>query len=97
MKFSQVNSLSELFTFWGNKADKYSALNRLREYYDEQKDILMEPYYRELFKYAEKHGAESITAEVRDSLYSNVKEDIGQLLNWYENIVREIVDHYDSK
>gem|GEM_PF-5127385 len=69
----------------------------MREYYDEQKDILTEPYYRELFKYAEKHGAEAITAEVRDSLYGNAKEDIGQLLNWYENIVREIVDHYDSK
>ena len=93
----RFESLSDLLAHWGRQADKYTALNRLREYYDEQREIIAAPFHRKLLEYAEKHSAASVTPEIRDSLCSEIRDEMTQLRDWYGRMTKEIIDYYEKK
>ncbi len=90
-------SLDELLAHWGPQADKYAALNRLHEDYEEQRHIIEEPYQQKLLVYAEQHGAASITVQVRYTLSSEIRDDMKQLRDWYGKMTKGVIDHFDKK
>jgi hypothetical protein len=92
----KLETLDKLFAHWGRSADKYEALNRLREHYERQREIIAEPYQQKLLAFAERHGAAAVTPEVRDSLYAEVRQDMTALRDWYGQNTKEIIDHYEK-
>jgi ElaB/YqjD/DUF883 family membrane-anchored ribosome-binding protein len=88
-------NLDELLTHWGQQADKYEALIRLREDYEERRRIIEEPYLQKLLAHAERHGAASVTPEIRDSLYGEVRDDMRGLREEYGQMMKEISDRFD--
>ncbi|MBI3566499.1 MAG: hypothetical protein HY079_14995 [Elusimicrobia bacterium] len=75
----RINSWTELFDHWEQEANKYSALKRLRDYYDFQLSILTEPYHKDLQDWIQTNGAAKITPEVMDALYAKVRPAVKEL------------------
>lgn len=93
----RFDSWNDLFSHWENIADRYTALGKLREFYDRQKADLNEPFQKRMFEYAEKHGANSLTAKVRDELFAPSRESIRELERWHDQKIKEIVEYYERK
>jgi len=93
----RINSWQELFDHWQKEADKYSALNRLRQYYDAERVRLTNPFHEELHQYIEANGPEAVTPEVMDRLYASVKPLVDDLASWYCRMVSEIQQQYRSE
>ena len=92
----RINSWQELFDNWQNEADKYSALNRLRQYYDAELARLTNPFHDELYKYIKDNSPNAVTPEVMDRLYARVKPAVDELTAWYSRMATEIYQHYQS-
>lgn len=93
----QFESWDDLFGHWKREADKYSALIRLHKFYDQQSETISEPFRRKLLEYVEKHGAVSLTPEVRDSIYSEIRDEMNELKQWFDRMTKEIINYFDSK
>ena len=92
-----INSWKELFEHWENEANKYSALIRLRQYFDFQSSIINEPFHHNLLDRIERQGKDSITADVLTDLYSKVRPAMDELNKWYAEVIQDIVEYYRKK
>src|ERR1700756_2439859 len=79
------------------QGDKYEALNRLRELYDEKRDAILLPYQQKMFELKQRQGDEGLTVEVRNSLYDEIRPAISELQRWYGDLTKKIIEHYDTK
>lgn len=91
----QIESWEQLFEKWEVEADKYSALNRLRQYYDSERLRILNPYHEELFKHIDTDNSKSISAEKRNELYKKVKPSVDNLESWYVHMIQEICKYFE--
>lgn len=92
-----ISSWRELFEHWENETNKYSALIRLRQYFDFQTSIINEPFHRDIFEMIKEKGADSITADVLTDLHSKVRPAMDELSKWYAEVIQDIIDYYRKK
>lgn len=100
------DSLGDYFNNLENDADKFAVLKQLEEFFNNQWDIIYEPIHkkilehykqRRILKHYEKPGAEYLTPKERDRLDHEERESIKELKRRYDQMVKEIIDYYDTK
>lgn len=92
----RIENWQELFNNWQGEADKYTVLNRLRQYYDAELARLMNPFHEEIFRFIERNNPVTVSAEVRDRLFAKVKPFIDELNSWYAQMIQEINRHFQE-
>lgn len=80
---TKINSFEELFAKWETETEKYKNLKRISEWHDKVKTKILKPFHDELLAYVNKHGADALTAEVMDKLYSGVALEMKALETIY--------------
>ncbi|OGF44717.1 MAG: hypothetical protein A2536_09220 [Candidatus Firestonebacteria bacterium RIFOXYD2_FULL_39_29] len=89
-----INSWKELFDHWEKDANKYSALSRLRNYYDTERERVFEPANNEMMDIIRTEGQTSLKADRMTEIFSRVNPEFLRLTSWYNTMICEIENHY---